>query len=134
MIRSVVSFDGLADDSLREMLHAAGARQGISAERIDELIGMATAGQMEIPTPQNSKEACAWLLEMAVAAMMTGGISKAEADLLMHVGTHHGLVAHDVHQLVARSRKVAYDAAKTTLRAAKREKRMAAQGAPRASS
>ena len=129
MIQSVVSFGGMANDSLREMLQAAGARQGVSAERVDELIRMAIAGQIEIPVPQNSKEACAWLLEMAVAAMITGGLSKGEADLLMHVGTSHGLVAHDVNQLIARSRKVAYDSAKVTLRAAKREKRLAAQDA-----
>jgi predicted nucleic acid-binding Zn ribbon protein len=124
MVHSVVSDGNLSDDSIREMLRAAGKKNSFSGERVDELIRSAAAGQMDIPKPANATEARAWLLEMAVAAMLTGGISKQEAALIRTVGTRQGLVAADVNYVMNRARKEAFTQAKAELRTAKQERKL----------
>lgn len=125
MVNAVLTEGEQADDSLREMLRKAAERQSVSESQLDEMIDMATAGQMEIPEPQNAVEARAWVLDMAVAAMASGGISRGEAALLQKVGARYQLGKHDVQQLIARSHKEAYQTAKGELRTARREKRRA---------
>lgn len=122
MVQSVVSDGSLADDSFRDMLRAAGEKNGFDAARVDELIRSAAAGQMDIPKPADTTEARTWLLEMAVAAMLTGGISKQEAKLIRTVGTRIGLVPADVSYVMNCARKEAFTQAKAELRTAKQER------------
>ena len=122
MIHSVVADGNLSDDSIREMLRAAGEKNGLASERVDELIRSAAAGQMDIPTPANATEARAWLLEIAVAAQITGGMSKQEAALIRTVGTSHGLAAADVDYVMKCARREAFERAKNEIRTAKQEK------------
>ena len=121
MISSVVSEGALADDSVRDMLRAAGEKNGLNAEKVDALIRSATAGQIEIPHPANIKQARAWLLEIAIAAHLTGGLSKQEAALITKVGTRHQLSSADVGYVLKSARREAYQQATARLRAAKRE-------------
>ena len=79
---------------------------------------------MEIPKPANATEARAWLLEMAVAAMLTGGISKQEAALIRTVGIRQHLPAADVDYVMNCARKEAFAQAKAELRTAKQEKKL----------
>ena len=53
-VQSVLSDGSLSDDSVRDMLRAAGEKNSLSAERVDELIRSAAAGQMDIPKPADS--------------------------------------------------------------------------------
>jgi hypothetical protein len=129
MVQSVVSDGSATDDSIRDMLRAAGEKNGLSNERVDELIRSASAGQMEIPKPADSTEARAWLLEMAVAAMLTGGISKQEARLIRTVGTRQGLAVADVNYVMNCARKEAFTQAKDELRTARQEKKLGKAGA-----
>ena len=122
MVQSVVSDGSLADDSIRDMLRAAGEKSGLDAGRVDELIRSAAAGQMDIPKPADTTEARAWLLEMAVAAMLSGGISKQEANLIRTVGTRNGLAEADVNYVMKCARREAFQQAKVQLRTAKQEK------------
>ncbi len=126
MIHSVVTEGDALDDSIREMLQAAGKKYGLSAERIDEILRSAQNGQLDIAQPADPKEARAWLGEMTLAAMLTGGISKSEAALIRAVGTRHGLVSADVNYLMASARTKAFQQSKAQLRVAKREKRQIA--------
>ena len=124
MVQSVVADSSATDDSIRDMLRAAGEKNSLSAERVDELIRSAAAGQMDIAKPADSTEARAWLLEMAVAAMLTGGISKQEAALIRTVGTRQGLAAADVNYVMNCARKEAFTQAKAELRTAMQEKKL----------
>ena len=119
MISSVVADGGLSDDSIRDMLRAAGKKSGLTSEKVDTLIRSATAGQMEIPQPSNTKQARAWLLEIAIAAHLTGGLSKQEAALISKVGTSHRLAAADVDYVLKSARREAYKQATAQLRTAK---------------
>ena len=124
MVQSVVADGSATDDSIRDMLRAAGEKNSLSAARVDELIRSAAAGQMDIAKPADTTEARAWLLEMAVAAMLTGGISKQEAALIRTVGTRQGLAAADVNYVMNCARKEAFTQAKAELRTAKQEKKL----------
>ena len=126
MISSVVSNGGVSDDSIRDMLRAAGKKSGLAEAKVDTLIRSAAAGQMEIPQPSNPKQARSWLLEIAIAAHLTGGLSKLEATLITKVGKSHQLTTADVDYVLKCARHEAYKQATSELRAAKRE---SAQGA-----
>ncbi len=88
---------------------------------MDELIRSAAAGQIEIPHPANPTQARAWLLETAVAAHLTGGLSKQEAALITKVGASHQLSAADVKYVLKSARREAYQQAKSHLNAAKQQ-------------
>lgn len=122
MVQCIVADGSTGDDSVRDMLRAAGQKSGFDAARVDELIRSAAAGQMEIPQPADTIEARAWLLEMATAAMLTGGISKPEGALLRTVGTRIGLVPADVSYVMNCARREAFAQTKVELRSAKQEK------------
>jgi hypothetical protein len=95
MISSVVSDGKLSDDTVLDMLRAAGKKNGLGAGKVDALIRSATAGQMEIPHPANATQARAWLLEIAIAAHLTGGLSKQECGLRSEVRAPRGIRAGD---------------------------------------
>ena len=119
MVRSVVGTGNLWDKSVREMLEKAAARKNIPAEKVEQMIQMAAAGQLDVPEPSDTVEARAWLFEMAACAFATGGISKEETSLLCATAARHGLSRADVNQIIGRSRKEAYVNAKAALRTAK---------------
>ena len=121
MVSSVVSDGCQTDDSIREMLCAAGKKNGFSTERVDDLIRSAAAGQMEIPHPANATQARAWLLEIAIAAHLTGGLSKQEAKLIEAVGKRHQLTAADVNLVLKCARREAFKQATGHLKAARQE-------------
>ncbi|MEO6741043.1 MAG: hypothetical protein ABIP20_12375, partial [Chthoniobacteraceae bacterium] len=121
MISSVVSEGCLSDDSIREMLRAAGKRKGLGAEKVDALIRSAAAGQMETPHPANTTLARAWLLEIAVAAHLTGGLSKQEAKLIEAVGKRHSLTAADVACVLKCARRDAFQQATAQLKTAEQQ-------------
>lgn len=80
---------------------------------------IAKTGGMEVPEPQDSREARAWLQEMAGAAMASGGMSSAETALLQRVGARYGLGKFDMEQIIAGSRREAYQRAKKNLKGEK---------------
>ena len=127
MISSVVAEGSVADDSIREMLHATGKKSGISTEKVDAMIRSGAAGQIEMANPANSTQARSWLLEIAIAAHLTGGLSKQEAALIQTVGKRHGLTVADVDYVLKCARREAFQQAKAQLAAAKQNKAGAAR-------
>lgn len=126
IIHSVVANGAGNDDSIRDMLEAAAKRHKVRMDRVQEMVNMAAAGQLEVPEPANPVETQAWITDMAVAAMATGGgISKAEQKLLVAVGARYGLAPVDVTQCINRARKDAYAIAKDEIRSARRERKAA---------
>ncbi|MEO6786259.1 MAG: TIM44-like domain-containing protein [Chthoniobacteraceae bacterium] len=123
MIQSAVSGGLASDDSVRAMLRVTGEKNGLAADRVDELVRAASAGQVDIPAPADITEARAWLLEIAIAAMIAGGISKQEAALIRTTGTRNGLPPADVNYVMQCARREAFTRAKTELRTAKVERR-----------
>ena len=119
MVRSVVTTGNLWGKSVRETLDKAAARKNIPAAKVEQMIQMAAAGQLDVPEPDDAVEALAWLSEMAACALATGGISKEETSLLRATAARYGLSRADVNQIVGRSRKEAYVNAKAALRTAK---------------
>ena len=121
MISSVVTSGSLSDDSIRDMLRTAGKRNGLDEAKVDALVRSAAAGQMEIPHPANPTQARSWLLEIAIAAHLSGGLSTQEAALIKQVGKSHQLSAADVDYVLKCARRNAYKQATSALRAAKRD-------------
>ena len=121
MISTVVSDGALSDDSIRKMLHVAGGKCSLNKERVNELIRSASAGQMETSHPANATQARAWLLEIAIAAHLSGGLSKQEAKLIETVGKRQQLSNADVSYVLKCARREAFKQATGQLRLAKEE-------------
>jgi predicted nucleic acid-binding Zn ribbon protein len=118
MASSAVADGVLSDDSIRDTLYSMGANNGLTKERVDALIRSANAGQVDIPQPANATQARTWLLDIAIAAHLTGGLSNAEAKLINAIGDRHGLAAADIAYVLKCARRDAFKIATGELRTA----------------
>jgi predicted nucleic acid-binding Zn ribbon protein len=122
MILCLDSSGGELDGSIRGMLNVAGKKHGLGKEQIDALLAAAAAGQLDLPQATDAIEAQKWIAEMATAAHLTNGLSRAEEALLLKAGTRLGLAKADVNLLLNRARSEAFATSRDELRTARRDK------------
>jgi hypothetical protein len=80
------------------------------------MLAAATAGTLDLPTPQTPEQAREWVTAMARQAMADGNLSRQEYALLHQTGLRAGLVDYDIRALLRRVRGGVYDEAKAALR------------------
>jgi uncharacterized tellurite resistance protein B-like protein len=107
--------DGNIPEAERRALNDFATNRGMSPTRLEQLIGAAQSGQLEVPAPADQAEGRQWLSDMATIALADGVLTREEYSLLNTMGTRIGLGEADVKLLINRARSQQFAAARSAL-------------------
>ncbi|QDT33193.1 TIM44-like domain-containing protein [Thalassoglobus polymorphus] len=116
VLAKVMLIDGDFNEKERAAIYRLGARRGLSTERVDEYIQHASARSTNIPTPEDPRQASAYLEQLIHVVLADGQITRQEKTLLKKFADHVGLADADVKMAINRERKRSYQAARQELR------------------
>jgi uncharacterized tellurite resistance protein B-like protein len=111
----MVAADGAVDAGEREILRSLAARLGLEQIRVDHMIDVALAGNLDVPDPPDPATAKSWLTTMATAAMAQGRLRPQEAKILSRAAQRFGYSDEDVNLLLRQQYNAQFTRAKAEL-------------------
>lgn len=112
----VMRADGTVDEKERRALLKIGARRGLSADQIAEVISTSKLDDVDLPLPRDSKPAMQYLEQLVQAGLADGNVSPQEKRLMVAYAARMDIAAADVNHTIARCRRVQYHAARRVLK------------------
>ncbi|HWL08641.1 MAG TPA: TIM44-like domain-containing protein [Planctomicrobium sp.] len=106
--------DGILDEGERTVLHKLGARRGLTAEQVDDVIQQSQTMESHPPNPQTPVEAKSYMTQLVHVFLADGVLSRAEQKLLSGYAGMVGLSDADVRMAINRERTKLYTAARET--------------------
>jgi tellurite resistance protein len=120
VLARMVAADGQIDPRERAALLKLGARRGLTGEQVDVVLNTAVANEIELPVPNDPREAGDYLQQMVAVSLADGNVSAPEQKLLMVFARRMNLSVEDVRLEIARQRKARFQAAKSFIKQSKR--------------
>ena len=94
--------DHTVTEQEKRVLEQLARRQGAHPKRVEAMIELARAGELELPTPSDRDTARNWLTIVADVVVADGQIDEAEQQLLLDLGQHLDLGDYDIKLLLAK--------------------------------
>lgn len=116
VLAKVMMIDGEFSATERKALYRLGSHRGLDSERVDQFIQQAATKSTNIPTPQDPRQASAYLEQIIHVILADGQVTRQEKKLLQRFADHAGLATADVKLAINRERKRSFQAAKKELR------------------
>ncbi len=118
VMAAAMACDGEIDPAERTYLETFARRRGIPEPAIAQLVDAARAGRIDVPKPENSAQACAFLRGVVVMSLADGKITRDERRAIDACAQALSLKPAEVDDLIARERDRLYRNAKEALKKA----------------
>jgi uncharacterized tellurite resistance protein B-like protein len=115
VMTSAMMADGKIEPEEQRYLIEFARTHGVSPETVSGLIDAAEGGRLELPTPQNQGEACAFLRGVVVMSLADGKVSSEERRAIDACAQSLSLTRVEVDDLIERERARLYEQAKAAL-------------------
>lgn len=116
ILARVMMIDGNFSQQEKQALYRLGSHRNYSPEQVDEVVQKASTQVTNVPTPEDPRQAAAYLEQLIHVVLADGQITRQEKKLLSRFAEKTGLAQADVRMAINRERKRSYQAARKELK------------------